>query len=80
LPANLGNRHASSTSIYFSLPHTEAKAAFEKDYIEKVLKNHNGNISQAAAFANMDRTNLKDKMKKYGITRPKNGDKDSDDE
>lgn len=80
LPANLGNRQSNATSVYFTLPHTQAKEAFEKDYIDQVLKNHKGNISRAAAFAGMDRTNFKDKMKKYGISRPRSGNKDADDE
>lgn len=80
LPANLGNRQSNPTPVYFNLPHAEAKAAFEKNYIEKVLNDHKGNISHAAAFAGMDRTNFKDKMKKYGITRSNSGNKDGDDD
>ncbi len=80
LPSNLGNRQTKVTSIYFTLPHAQAKEAFEKDYIEQVLKNHNGNISQACKFAGMDRTNFKDKMKKYGISRPKSGNQDVDED
>ncbi|MBN2093022.1 sigma-54-dependent Fis family transcriptional regulator [candidate division KSB1 bacterium] len=80
LPSNLGNRQTKATSVYFTLPHTQAKEAFEKDYFEQVLKNHKGNISRACKFAGMDRTNFKDKMKKYGISRPKSGNQDVDED
>ena len=47
----------------------EAKPLFEKEYIEDMLNKTNYNISQAAKLAGMDRTNFKDKIKKYGLRK-----------
>jgi DNA-binding NtrC family response regulator len=42
-------------------------AAFEKQYIEQLLKNNDGNISHAAREADIDRKYFRKLMKKYGI-------------
>lgn len=49
----------------------EAKAqvleAFERTYISSLLKKTSGNITRAAELAGMDRKNLQDLIKKYGL-------------
>ena len=42
---------------------------FEKNYIQQLLRQHGGNISQAARAAQINRKNFSDKMKRYGLTR-----------
>ena len=42
-------------------------ASFERDYLIQLLKRHDGNISQAAKSAGVDRKTVHRLMKKYGI-------------
>ncbi|HLC21754.1 MAG TPA: sigma-54 dependent transcriptional regulator [Candidatus Methylomirabilis sp.] len=42
-------------------------ASFERDYLIQLLKRHDGNISQAAKTAGVDRKTVHRLMKKYGI-------------
>jgi two-component system nitrogen regulation response regulator NtrX len=48
----------------------EARAAFEREFILRKLKEHNGNISKAASELKIDRTYLHRKMKYLGIEPP----------
>jgi two-component system NtrC family response regulator len=50
-----------------ALPFQDAKKKFERAYLEAALKDAGGNISQAAQRTGIDRNNLKDKMKVYGL-------------
>jgi len=43
-------------------------SAFERDYIEQLLRRNDGNISHAAREADIDRKYFRKLMKKYGIT------------
>lgn len=45
----------------------EAKAVFEKAYIEKKLREFKGNISQTAEAIGVERSNLHKKIKAYGL-------------
>jgi DNA-binding NtrC family response regulator len=45
----------------------EWAAAFERDYVLQLLKRHDGNISQAAKSAGVDRKTIHRLMKKHGI-------------
>lgn len=45
----------------------EARAAFEKDFILRKLKEHNGNVSKTAEAIGMERSNLHRKMRALGI-------------
>lgn len=45
----------------------EARAAFERDYILRKLKEHNGNVSRTAEAIGMERSNLHRKMRALGI-------------
>ena len=41
-------------------------AAFEANYLTRMLERHGGNISRAAAAAGLDRMYFKRLLKKYG--------------
>ena len=45
----------------------EWASSFERDYLIQLLKRHDGNISQAAKSAGVDRKTVHRLMKKYGI-------------
>lgn len=45
----------------------EARAAFEKHFIERRLDEHGGNVSRAAEALDLERSNLYRKIKAYGI-------------
>ena len=45
----------------------EAKAEFEKAFLERVLRTHRGNITRAAQVVGLDRANLYGKIRKHGI-------------
>lgn len=51
----------------FSAAKKAVVAAFEKDYLRRVLDANNGNVTHAAAAADLDRKNLQLLMKKYGL-------------
>ena len=44
--------------------------AFEKEYIIKIMKKHNGNVAKAAEEMNIARKNLYRKLNEYGIRQP----------
>ena len=52
-------------------PYKEARGemleAFEREYIQAVLQKHEGNVSQAARHAEIDRVYLHRLMKKHGL-------------
>ena len=54
-----------------SLPFKEAKArvvdAFERAYIDAILKRHEGNLSAAARAAEIDRKHLRELLRKHGL-------------
>lgn len=57
----------------YSLPETgrsyrDAVLAFEKQHLESVLRIYDGNISQAALFLQMDKSNLSKKLNALGIS------------
>jgi len=49
------------------LSYREAREAFEKAYFARVLADAGGNISRAAERIGLDRKNLEDRIKKYGL-------------
>ncbi len=49
------------------LPLKEAREAFEKAFIERALGAEGGNVSRTAARIGLDRKNLEDKLRKYGL-------------
>jgi two-component system nitrogen regulation response regulator NtrX len=59
----------------FSDSYKEAKWKFEKRYIEKKLKEFDGNISRTAEAIGLERSNLHRKIKGYGLDgKPADGD------
>jgi len=48
-------------------PLRRARAAFEADYIARVLEQHRGNVSRAAIALGLSRASLQKKMKEYGL-------------
>ncbi len=71
LPANLGQTKNQSDENLSDFAFKDAKNKFEKNYVQEVFQKANGNISQAAKMAGMDRTNFRQKMDKYGIRKQK---------
>jgi DNA-binding NtrC family response regulator len=63
--------------VDLSLPFREAKARvveeFERAYIAGVLEAHGGRLTAAAKHADMDPKNFWEKMVRYGLRRPANG-------
>jgi DNA-binding NtrC family response regulator len=45
----------------------QAVARFECWFVEELIKRHDGNLSQAARAANMDRNHLRDLLRKHGV-------------
>ncbi len=58
-----------TVSAYSNLPLRKAKEEFEKNYIEEVLKKFNGDLKKAAAFMEIDISNLYRKLNKYGFNQ-----------
>lgn len=50
-------------------PEEKSLAAMEKDHIERVLREMDGNVTQSARVLGIDRATLYNKLKKYGIRR-----------
>jgi Nif-specific regulatory protein len=50
-----------------NLPLRQARAAFEADFIRKVLTAHNRNVSRTARALGLSRVMLQKKMKEYGL-------------
>jgi transcriptional regulator with PAS, ATPase and Fis domain len=49
------------------VPLRRARAAFEADFIAKVLEEHRGNVSRAAVALGLSRASLQKKMKEYAL-------------
>jgi transcriptional regulator with PAS, ATPase and Fis domain len=45
----------------------QARAAFEAQHIRRVLLQHDGNVTRAAAALGLSRAMLQNKMKEYGL-------------
>ncbi|MES9899309.1 MAG: sigma-54 dependent transcriptional regulator [Sedimenticola sp.] len=56
-----------SFPVSFDLPLRQAREAFEKAYLEYHLEKHNGNVSQIAQAAGVERTHLYRKLRAVGI-------------
>jgi DNA-binding NtrC family response regulator len=58
-------------AVNVDLPFKEAKAriveAFERDYIQELLKRHKGNLSAASRSAEIDRKHLRELLRKHGL-------------
>jgi DNA-binding NtrC family response regulator len=66
-----GMTTSGNTAPDLTLPFKEAKAqvvdAFERAYIEALLKRHEGNLSAAARAAEIDRKHLRELLRKHGL-------------
>ncbi len=81
LPDGAGTRHPSSSSadgitklalsaqaMVEEVPDFKsARESFEREYLEALLRAHNGSVTDAAKHAGMSRRNLYDKIEKLGI-------------
>ncbi|MBI5875153.1 MAG: sigma-54-dependent Fis family transcriptional regulator [Deltaproteobacteria bacterium] len=67
LPDELRDKSKMEIPSYDTLTFREAKERFEKDYIQSLLKKHEGRVSRAAIEAGMPRPNFYEKLKKYNI-------------
>ncbi|HPR16744.1 MAG TPA: sigma-54 dependent transcriptional regulator [Candidatus Cloacimonadota bacterium] len=52
---------------YDNLPYAKAKDYFEKEYVERLLKMFDGDVTKTANFSQIKRPNLYDKFRKYDI-------------
>jgi two-component system, NtrC family, nitrogen regulation response regulator NtrX len=68
-PFNKSAGAPAETEVSTSDFHTyrEARAQFEKAFIARKLKEHNGNISHTAEAIGLERSNLHKKIKAYGL-------------
>ncbi|HHE38575.1 MAG TPA: sigma-54-dependent Fis family transcriptional regulator, partial [Candidatus Cloacimonetes bacterium] len=62
LPLNPDGQKKNST-------HALTLADIEKEHIQKVFKEVDGNVTRAAGLLGIDRVTLYNKLKKYGIKR-----------
>lgn len=60
------HKHSRKTRLS-DKPFNEAKNEFERTYIKNVLERTNGNISAASRFSKIDRKQLREKIRKFGI-------------
>ncbi len=60
-----------SGGVSFDLPFKQAKArvidAFEREYIQALLKRHKGNLSAASRSAEVDRKHFRELLRKHGL-------------
>ncbi|MCF8054857.1 MAG: sigma-54 dependent transcriptional regulator [Deltaproteobacteria bacterium] len=63
---SLSSRTASNANS-FPAPYREVRSEFEKQYIESMLKEFNGNISKTAEAIGIERSNLHRKIRALGI-------------
>lgn len=68
-PTTLQLVHSSNQldNTHAVIPYRKAKEAFEKQYIEQLIKATNGNVSQAARLAEKSRPEIYALMKRHGI-------------
>ena len=50
-------------------PQARSLAALEKDHVARVLRDCEGNVTQAAKVLGIDRATLYNKLKRYGLRR-----------
>ncbi len=55
------------TSVTAPLPFREARQRFEREYIAQALRLHNGNMSRAARYAGMDRSQFFRMVRHHGM-------------
>jgi transcriptional regulator with GAF, ATPase, and Fis domain len=70
LPTPAGGVPRFDGSTSFRLAKDEAIAAWEKRFLVSLIEFANGNLSQAARAAQMDRTHLRELLRRYQINAP----------
>ena len=66
LPWDIRTPSAQNTS-QSPLNFKAAQEGFEKEFFHRLLQETQGNVSQAAELANLDRSHLHEKLKKHGL-------------
>jgi two-component system response regulator HydG len=54
-------------AVALDVPFAEARTRFEREYLERLLEQTGGNLSQAARRAGMDRSNFRRLLDRYGV-------------
>lgn len=67
--SSYGSDDSGLSASVFSMPLTEAKQAFEKTYLEHLLKLSGGNISEAARISGRYRADIYRLMNRYGFDK-----------
>ena len=57
----------SRLAAWSAMPHQDAKEAFERWYIERAFLTCEGNVTRTAEEFGLDRKNLEDKLRKFGL-------------
>jgi DNA-binding NtrC family response regulator len=65
-PGTIGNF---DPSLSYRATKDRAVSQFERWYVTELLRTHDGNLSQAARSARMDRNHLRDLVRKHGVPR-----------
>jgi len=60
-------KHRNNNRNYDNLPYSQAKDIFEKNYIEKLLRTFDGDVTQVSNFCKIKRQNLYEKFKRLSI-------------
>jgi len=55
------------------MPLSEARALFERNYLEQALRRAEGNTAEAARLSGVDRSNFRRLLKRYGLAVSKTG-------
>lgn len=63
----VGSGHSLLDASVFDLPLTEAKQAFERTYLERLLRDHSGNISEVARLSGRYRADVYRLLQRAGL-------------
>ncbi|VVB55173.1 Uncharacterised protein [uncultured archaeon] len=69
---NVNVKHVFDFAVSYRQNKSHAVLEFEREYVLQLLMRNDGNITQAAKEANMDRKHLSDLAKKHRIDIPRN--------
>ncbi|MBI3148972.1 MAG: sigma-54-dependent Fis family transcriptional regulator [Betaproteobacteria bacterium] len=68
LPKPGGEQDANQRAPEANLSYQEARAAFERDYLQRLLDGTGGNVSEAARLSGIPRQNFYVKVKRWGLS------------